>query len=69
MSDITVQSDYTNLQFHVWKDGKLVEVKLPAEVQAAIIMQVAQDLCDYFRQVLESGSHDAPPELAGLTRH
>lgn len=69
MKDLEVKADYVNYQFHVWKDNYLVDIKLPAEVQAALMRQVVADCCQYFTQVLQSQMSDVPPGLATLTEH
>lgn len=68
-SAISVQADYVNHQFHVWKDNQWVDIKLPAEVQAALMRQVVADMCQYFTQALQSQMSDVPPGLVELTQH
>ena len=68
-SDISVQADYVNHQFHVWQENQWLDIKLPAEVQAALMRQVVKDCCQYFTQALQSQMSDVPPGLATLTQH
>lgn len=66
MSDFSVQADYVNLQYQVQKDGKYVDIKLPAKLQAAMIQQVVNDTDNAFRLVLQSRMSDVPPGLVAL---
>jgi len=66
MTDYSVQADYVNLKYQVQKDGKYVDIKLPAKLQAAMIQRVVDDTNETIRQALESRMSDAPPGLVAL---
>lgn len=69
MKEIEVKADYVNSQFHVLRDNHWVDIKLPADVQAALMRKVVEDCCQYFTQVLQSQMSDVPPGLSELTQH
>ncbi len=69
MKEITIQPDYTNGQFHVWQGSQLIDMKLPAEVQAAIMKQVAFDVCQEITSQIKNQLHDEPPGLKELIQH
>ncbi len=69
MNDVVIKPDYTNGQFHIWQDGNLVETKLPAEMQAALLKQVVSDCCESFKQVLSGQLSEHPPGIYSLMPH
>ena len=69
MSDIKIEADYINYQFHVWSDGQMVETGLSVEVQKALMRQVITDCTTVFKQALQSQLSEAPPGLESMMPH
>ena len=65
-SALTIEPDYINGKFHIWKNGKPIDTKLPAEVQAALMKQVVSDCCQVFMQALKCQLSDEPPGLEAM---
>ena len=69
MKAVDIKADYVNYQFHVFQDNHWVDIKLPAEVQAALMRQVVADCCQAFKQVLTPQFSENPPGLEALMPH
>lgn len=63
MTEINVEADYVNHQFHVWADGELVKTGLSVEIQKALMKRVIADCTATFRRALDSSQPDTPPGL------
>lgn len=68
MNSFEVTTDYINLKYQVQQNGKFIDIKLPAKLQAAMIQRVIDDVNDIIGLALESRMSDAPPGLAELTQ-
>lgn len=69
MKSLEVKADYVNHQFHVFQDNRWVDIKLPAQVQAALISRVASDCGQVIKSILKSQMSDVPPGLEELMTH
>lgn len=63
MTEINVEADYVNHQFHVWTDGELVKTGLSVEIQKALMRRVVADCTAVFKGALDSSQPDGPPGL------
>ena len=69
MKTFDVKPDYINGQFSAWQDGRQIDIKLPAELQAAMMKQVVSDCCESFRRVLAGQLSEHPPGIYSLMPH
>ena len=69
METFDVKPDYVNGQFHAWQDGRQIEIKLPAELQAAMMKQVISDCSYVFKQAIKNQLSDVPPGIEAMIPH
>ena len=69
MSNLKIQADYVNYQFHVLLDDHIVDTGLSVDIQKALMRRVIQDCTTVFKQALQSQLSEAPPGLESMMPH